>query len=296
MEGGVVTIFFPDVSHYNAGANLTGAAALIAKATQGVSSVDPTFAAFRAQAAGLGIPFVAYHWVDDSDPLGQAQHAYSVAGAVPMMWDAEAVGADVARLVEMTHRYRALGGNPRLVYLPHWWWVDLGSPDLRPLTAAGLALVSSDYPAAGYSDTGPGWAPYGQVGPVIWQYTDSPIDHNAYRGTVDQLRALLGLTTPPGANMRVISVADGPQASFCFLCWVGPDGVLRRRSVPTVADVNALVAVTGLPVVSVPSADLPHYGVDVTGQPTPAPGGTVDPAAIASAVVADMAADLGHPA
>ena len=50
-------------------------------------------------------------------------------------------------------------------------------------------LVSSNY--THYSDSGPGWAPYGGMTPVIWQYTDSgtlngvePVDFNAYRGTV----------------------------------------------------------------------------------------------------------------
>ena len=102
----------------------------------------------------------------------------------------------MARIVDLTTRYRALGGVVHLCYLPHWWWVRLGSPDLSPLTGAGLALISSNYPAGGYSDTGPGWTAYGGVSPAAWQYSDAQlfngqrVDFNAYRGTVDQLWAL----------------------------------------------------------------------------------------------------------
>jgi hypothetical protein len=192
-----MTIHFPDLSHFKT-VSLTGALALITKATQGLSFVDSTYASYKRDAAARGIPFAGYHWVDGSDLAGQAAHAHAIMGDTPCMWDAEANGATVPRLVELTQRYRALGGNPRLVYLPHWWWQDhLGSPDLRPLAALGLALVSSAYPASGYSETGVGWRPYGGMTPAIWQWSDAHlfngarVDFNAFRGTVGELRALL---------------------------------------------------------------------------------------------------------
>lgn len=206
-----MTIFIPDVSHYQTGLKLDGAPAVIAKGDQGSSMHDPAYADFHAQAVALGIPFVGYHWVT-TDPLAaQAADAVSVMGDLPMMWDAEAAGADVPRLVELTTRTRKLGGNPRLVYLPHWWWSGhIGSPDLRPLVDLGLHLVSSDYPPNGYTENGPGWAPYGGMQPALWQYTDArtfnghKTDANAFKGTVDDLRALLGIggsnMTAPGTN------------------------------------------------------------------------------------------------
>jgi len=118
--------------------------------------------------------------------------------------------------LDFATRYRARGGLCTLVYLPHWYWANpvgspaggMGSPSLTPLAAAGLSLISSNY--TGYSDTGPGWAPYGGVAPVIWQYTDAlpysgqSVDFNAFRGTVADLQALLGYTeddmTPDQAN------------------------------------------------------------------------------------------------
>jgi hypothetical protein len=82
--------------------------------------------------------------------------------------------------------------------LPHWYYQEIGSPDLTPLADAGLSLVSSNYTA--YSDTGPGWAGYGGMTPVVWQYTDSQpyggqsVDFNAYLGTIEEFQALIGGT------------------------------------------------------------------------------------------------------
>lgn len=236
-----MTIHFPDLSHFKT-VSLEGAVALITKATQGLSFVDQTYGPYKRDAEARGIPFAGYHFVDASDLAGQAANAFRIMGGTPCMWDAEAAGATVPRLVELTQKYRALGGNPRLVYLPHWWWQDhLGSPDLSPLAALGLALVSSAYPAAGYSDTGVGWRPYGGVTPAIWQWSDAHpfngarVDFNAYKGTVDQLRALFTGKPQPQQeteiNMFTIQIAGNPA------CWLSdgfrykpiPDGVTLQR-------------------------------------------------------------------
>lgn len=194
-----MVVHFPDVSHYQLGLDLRGAPLVIAKATQGSSFTDWGYVEFKAQAASLGIPFAAYHWVDASPVGQQALHCFDVVGRdVPVMWDAEAPGSTVERLVQLTGALRRLGGNPRLVYLPHWWWQGhIGSPDLRPLADLGLSLISSAYPREGYTDHGEGWEPYGGMAPAIWQYTNARpfngrrVDFNAYRGSLDQLVALL---------------------------------------------------------------------------------------------------------
>jgi hypothetical protein len=190
---------FPDVSNHEPGLSLSGAPACIAKASEGDWYTDPFYPGFRAQAAALGIPFAAYHWVDTDDLAAQAAHAHAVIGSTPVMWDAEAPGATVPRLLELTDRYRALGGRATLVYLPRWWWRDhLGAPDLTPLYRAGLALISSDYDQAPPD----GWAPYGGVSPSIWQFTSTHpfngqlVDFNRYPGTAQQLGGLF--THGPG--------------------------------------------------------------------------------------------------
>jgi len=233
-----VTIHFPDLSHFKT-PSLDGAVALITKATQGTSFVDATYAPYKADAGRRGIPFAGYHWVDTSDLGAQAALAWRVMGGVPCMWDAEAAGATVPRLLDLTKRFRALGGNPRMVYLPHWWWQDhLGSPDLRPLHDAGLALVSSAYPRSGYTEQGVGWLPYGGVYPAIWQYTDAhpfngqAVDFNAYKGTVEDLRVLWGLSSyaPPHyeedtVRPMLVRFADAVDPAQVWYC----DGQWRRK-------------------------------------------------------------------
>ncbi len=138
-------IFFPDVSHYQAGLRIQpGTVALLAKATEGSTYIDPSYQDFRAQAAAVGAVFGAYHWINGADPRAQAALCFRVVGKTPVMWDVEASGATVAQTLAVTEAFRILGGVAHLAYLPRWWWQGhLGSPDLQPLTAAGLGLVSS---------------------------------------------------------------------------------------------------------------------------------------------------------
>lgn len=203
-----MTIAYPDVSnHEGAMALQSGTVACFAKSSEGTGYTDPYYLHFKAEAARVGALFGAYHFLRQGDGAGQAGFAYSIVGPrVPLMIDFEpeydANGSPIslpslADAVAFRDTYRELGGLVRLNYLPHWYWAGhLGSPSLAPL--ADLALVSSGYTT--YSDTGPGWASYGGLEPQIWQYTDKLpysgrlVDFNAYRGTVQDFAALLGLS------------------------------------------------------------------------------------------------------
>jgi Glycosyl hydrolases family 25 len=193
----VVTTKFPDVSNHNYPLSLSGAPIVIAKATQGTGFKDAYYTYYKSQADAMRAPFMGYHWMDTSDLSLQAKNAFSVVGPnVPLMWDAEDAGVTVPRLLDLTDRYRSLGGIVHMLYLPKWYWVNhMGSPDLSVLAADGLYLISSHYTA--YSDTGPGWQPYGGMTPVQWQYTNSQafngkfVDFNAYKGTPEQYYNLI---------------------------------------------------------------------------------------------------------
>lgn len=185
-----MSVTFPDVSNHQGNLSLNGAAACIAKATEGTTFQDQWYTAFRLKADALAIPFAAYHWLHAADVLGQARLAFAVVGAAtPLMIDDEEPidGLDINRTLAFVKAYRALGGTVTMEYCPRWHWEREGSPDLRPLAAAGLALVSSNY-SQPYSDTGVGWNPYGGVTPSIWQYTSSQpfngslVDFNGFRG------------------------------------------------------------------------------------------------------------------
>lgn len=197
-----VTIFFPDVSSYTPNVDPAAHPVLIARATLSNRVTDTAYATFKQRAAAAHTVFVAYHWLNHGNLAAQAAHCYSVVGAgIPLMIDAEDEAGNtgyngpltVGDITGFAAQYRALGGTASLAYVPSWYWSGaMGAPDLTPLNAAGLHLVSSNYPTAGYSDNGPGWAPYGGVAPAQWQYTDTPIDMNAYRGTVADYTAMIG--------------------------------------------------------------------------------------------------------
>lgn len=170
---------------------------------------------------------------------------------------------------------KVAGGRVLTYYLPQWLWSGhLGSPDLRAL---GGPLIASNYgsnldglPPAIYDarggNSGPGWKPYGHVTPAIWQFgseCDMPgasghTDINAYRGTADELTALLTgkdtdmLTKTEAGHLvalayRLLSVAtlDERVASSSQ---IPEDG--RLADVPLIdllkrVDTNAAAAATG---------------------------------------------------
>ena len=221
-------IQFPDVSSYQAGLNLSGATACIAKASEGTGFVDHSYSNFKGQAAALGIPFCAYHWLHAGNVQAQAALAYNIVGPnTPLMIDDEDTndGLDVNRTLAFVSAYRALGGTVTLEYLPHWFWQGHGAPDLTPLVQAGLSLVSSSYLNAP-TENGVGWDSYGGMTPQIWQWTSSfpwqgqRIDMNAFKGTQDQLRALFTgkQPAPPAVEDEMLFLAQESNIGPYYLC------------------------------------------------------------------------------
>jgi hypothetical protein len=188
-----VTVYYPDISGFQAGIDLKGALAAACKATEGTGYANPDFARARANAASHGTFFMAYHFLHAGSAALQARWCYmNVGPSTPLMLDVEPTTgsnpspADVAAFVAA---YRALGGTIHLVYLPRWYWLQIGSPPLASaFSAAQLALVSSAYTPYTDSSSGTGWLPYGGITPIVWQYTDAlsfnghSVDFNAFRG------------------------------------------------------------------------------------------------------------------
>lgn len=195
-----MTIAFPDISSYEPGLTIQPATvAVIAKATEGTYYRDSEYFNFKAQAARAGAIFSAYHFLKAGNASAQADYCHAMVGSTPVMLDVETEGSSMPTIADVAAfiaRMRALGGRVWGAYIPRWYWEQVGG-DLASLK---VAIVSSNYTA--YSDTGPGWAPYGGVTPTIWQYTDAfayggqRVDFNAYRGTVAQLAALINGTAP----------------------------------------------------------------------------------------------------
>jgi hypothetical protein len=231
------TLFYPDISGYQGNIDLAGVPAACAKATEGSSYASPAYAAQKAEAARSGAFFFGYHFLRHGDAAAQARHCHSVVGKVPLMVDFEPTGSSAPRLADCTEfirAYRAEGGVTHLDYLPHWYWLQLGAPDLKPLRDLGMLLVSSAYPGSYTGDHASGWAPYGGMSPVIWQYTSTQalhgqrVDYNAYRGTLAELESLVRTGKLPGSKPGVPGVPVMP-ASVLHLGSQGGDVTLLQE-------------------------------------------------------------------
>jgi peptidoglycan hydrolase-like protein with peptidoglycan-binding domain len=221
-----MTIFYPDVADYQAGISFVGCVIAMVKATEGTGYTNPDYAPAKVRAAKAGAYFCAYHFLHAGNGAGQASYAYGVVGAgVPLMIDMEptfnsdgtiASAPQVSDAVAFINQYRALGGTVHLLYLPHWYWQgNLGQASLTSLIDLGMLLVSSDY--TGYSDAGPGWAPYGGMAPVVWQYTStatlngvSNVDFNAYKNSLGDFQAQVTTGAPAGPNPTLVEGDTGP--------------------------------------------------------------------------------------
>ena len=229
-----MTIFYPDVSDYQAGISFSGCVIAVVKATEGTGYTNPDYAPAKTRAASAGAYFCAYHFLHAGNGAGQASYAYSRVGSgIPLMIDCEptynpngsiASAPQISDVVAFVNQYRALGGTVHLLYLPHWYWQgNLGQVSLSSVANLGLLLVSSDYTA--YSDTGPGWAAYGGMTPVIWQYTSTAklngvtnVDMNAYQGSLSDFQAQVTTGAQTGgtqtnANPTLSEGATGPAVT-----------------------------------------------------------------------------------
>lgn len=297
-----MTLYYPDVSNYQGSMPLApNTVACFAKASEGTSYKDPYYAHFKAEAARVGALFGGYHFLHAGNAAAQAANCFAAVGrGVPVMIDHETTTGSnptVQDALDFASEYRKLGGLVVLEYLPHWYWQQLGSPSLTPIKSAGLGLVSSDYTS--YADNGPGWNAYGGVTPVIWQYTDAqqysgqPVDFNAFKGTVAELKALLGLAPAPAP---VPAPPPIQEYDMTHLISVTPD--------PTGGSAAGLFLVDGNRVSHVASGEYLNelrgrYGTELVASPadyaahlaamTPATANiTVDATALAAAITSAM--------
>lgn len=127
-----------DVSHYQGKVDFSalanaGYAFVYAKATDGVSYVDPRFAANRKGAAAARIAFGAYHFYEPSDaPQAQADHFTStlggISGQLPPTIDVErspASGQDLAAdVVAFAKAVEAATGCAPVLYTNRSFWTS----------------------------------------------------------------------------------------------------------------------------------------------------------------------------
>jgi GH25 family lysozyme M1 (1,4-beta-N-acetylmuramidase) len=184
------------------------------KATQGDGFTNAVFGQQydRVRASGqLAVPYVFL----ESGPSARAQADYAhskIPAGAPVAPDAEWVKDAAGRLVsaptlaqtvEFSNRMRDYGHHVPCAYVPHWYWEFWGSPDM---SALACPLWSSRYPSMNggfasqlYQQVPDNyWDGYGGLGVAILQFSSAatvagyhPVDVDAFRGTRDQLSALL---------------------------------------------------------------------------------------------------------
>jgi hypothetical protein len=232
-----------DISHHQnialdlAQCRREGIEFIFLKATEGSTFVDSEFDANLAEARAAGLLVCAYHYLRSSASAAAqvANVARVVPRDVPVIPDVESGSGGVGLIRDFVGQLRATGYHVPLTYLPRWYWQQLGQPDLTGLPP----LWSSRYPDNVVGSLADEWADvpahywdgYGGLEVAVLQFTSSvriaghqPIDANAYRGTREQLAALLGHTIPkedPVKNL-ILGRQKGGTA-----VWVG-DGLTRR--------------------------------------------------------------------
>lgn len=205
-------IFGVDCSHYQPNfdfgrARREGIEFAILKATEGASHVDDRFSRHVGAARDAGMLYAAYHYQRSGDSA--AAQAANITRVVPkdcpVILDVEDGGGNVGLTRDITNRLNGAGWHTPLLYLPSWYWQQIGKPDLRGLPP----LWYSRYPSNATGAPGDAfnrnaswlntmWAGYGGLGVEVLQFTDKgsvaglAVDCNAFRGTRDQLSALLG--------------------------------------------------------------------------------------------------------
>jgi GH25 family lysozyme M1 (1,4-beta-N-acetylmuramidase) len=200
-----------DLSHHKPGANIRqvvdgGYNFVILKATEGDSFIDSAFTGYLQQCRDLGVPVAAYHYYRISDSMmSQVSLVEKVVPKdVPIILDIErgsgsAVGNWRGMIQELVRR----GYNSPLVYIPRWYWMEIGSPSLEgfpPLWASryvdGIG-TGHDLFARVKSSM---WSGYGNNFVGMIQFTSSGevpgcpprIDVNCFTGNINDLNDLFG--------------------------------------------------------------------------------------------------------
>jgi len=201
-----MTLLYPDISAYNAGISIADAEAVCIKVTEGTGWLNSDYEPAMGRARQAGAFAFAYHFLHAGNAPAQAAWAHEHAGTTPMMVDCEPTSGSnpsVGDAESFVDAYRNLGGICHLIYFPHWYWQQIGSPSLTGFVTRNCYLVSSAYTSYTDASNGTGWMPYGGMTPSVWQYTDAhsfngeSVDFNAYRGTLAEFEAMVGGSAPP---------------------------------------------------------------------------------------------------
>lgn len=210
----VNTLFGVDISNHQNPISCREIAAegfrfCIIKATEGTWK-DPVLHSHLKDTRSTDMHVAAYVYVrgeTSAEQHAQALHDHLRDTTVPIALDIEHnSGRDPGHWRAIRDAIEARGYRVVLTYIPEWYWIQVGRPDLTglpPLWSSRYPSTRSAYASVLYDGAGRrGWQGYGGLNVVVWQFTDraqvagQKVDANVFEGTEKQLRALFHGDTP----------------------------------------------------------------------------------------------------
>lgn len=197
-----MTTFLRDMSHFDGDTSLAGFTGATHKLTEGRTYIDPAYAGRMPRLRAAGRVLGSYHVLHTTDPAGQLDFWIAQQDKLTPWWrdwphwvmqvDAERWPTDNVSAATVLQFARMLvdAGLPgwKVTYASRGQYGDSLSGIVTPLWNA--AYHSSTYPGDAAAD----WRPYSGRTPVLWQYTSTPYDKSAFRGSPAELLAMIGGT------------------------------------------------------------------------------------------------------
>lgn len=262
-----MTDYAVDIASYQAGLNLSevrneGFPALFVKCTDGVGYVNPYYAGWMAQRA-IFSAFVPYHYLEAGDSAASQVQFFQAHVGFASKWamiDVESGSGNAVQVRAAVQAFKGAGYKVAL-YLPKWYWQEIGSPDM---SGWGIdLLIASGYPggtgtasalyAQGGGDGSSQWAAYGGVTPGVWQFTDrasvagQSVDANALKaGILAQLGGSGGSATTPLPPVTTIIASPATHNVFTPLSVDGDFGTSTVKAVQLVIYAGHVALATGV--------------------------------------------------
>jgi lysozyme len=196
-------VFGVDVSNHQSSFNFSGWDFAFIKSSEGNSFRDFRFNQHLTNARANNCLVAAYHYQRDVSAQSHVDLIKEmVPQNVPVIIDVERGSGSLALTREIIRLLREEGYDSPFLYLPRWYWVEIGRPDLSGLPR----LWASWYPdyVARPREVGIGlvpqsaWSDYGNNSVAMMQFTSTPHDMNWYPGTRDDLARVLNGGTGGG--------------------------------------------------------------------------------------------------
>jgi hypothetical protein len=210
-------VFGVDVSNHNKTFDFRGWDFAFIKASQGNWFEDLLFQQHLRNARAAGCLVAAYHYQETSSAESQVAFIKKLVPVdIPIIIDVERGGGGVDITRRLIDLLRNEGYTVPFLYLPRWYWNEIGQPDLRGLPR----LWGSWYPdyVARPKEVALGmvpqsaWSDYGGNNVAMIQFTSTPFDQDYYPGSRDELaRLLYGGTGGGGIDEMLDRERDYPE-------------------------------------------------------------------------------------